>query len=378
MKKNTFIKYQLTVIFLLLLFLPVICKISGFEEFTRKDENRRFNDTLTIDIQRLDYFPGNFESFTNDNFYFRAPLLNFFHRLKFYGFNISPHPDKTIIGKDGWYFMAGKELEIIKGDLDFSPEVLDSFTNEWKKRTAYLKELNIPVFWIIAPMKHNVYPEKLPYNIYRSPTNRITTLTKHLQVDFPNLIINPLEELKANKDKEDLYFKLDNHWNTHAGFLTTQLLIEKLRVEFPDKDIIDVPPFHWKGEVIQEGIHYRVLGIDELGEYTEKPIMEHPQSIVAKKYGFKGVEGFPYPWGFENRFVNDSLKNGLRVLFIRDSFGEAIEPFCREIFKESEFIFDAWQFKMNEPIIDSFKPDVIVFIGLEKNVKNFLKDYSKE
>lgn len=379
MKKNLFIKYQLTVIFLVIIFSSGISKIIGLNDFDRKDENRRFRDSLTVNISKLDDFPSDFELYTNDNFYFRSPLLDMFHRIKFYGFNVSPHPDQTIIGKDGWYFRSEeKELAILNGSLDFSLETLDSFSNEWEERTRYLKELNIPAFWIIAPLKHYVYDDKLPYNVQRSQTNRITTLTQHLETDFPNLIINPLETLRANKDTEKLYFKLDNHWNAHAGLLTTQLLIQRLRTEFPNKEIPDVPPLHWKGDTIQEGIHYRVLGIDALSEYRQTPVMEHPQSIVAEKYGFKSIEGFPYPWAFENRFVNDSIKNGLRVLIIRDSFGEAIEPFCREVFKESLFIFDAWQYKLNKPIIDRFKPDVIVFLSLETNVPNFLHDFGNE
>lgn len=374
MKLSKLIKYQLTVVFLLLLFLPWVIRSVGFDDFPRRDENRAFHDSLTFDIQRLDYFPDDCEAYLNDNFYFRTPLLNIFHQMKFSLFNVSPHPDKTRIGKDGWYFMGGKELQIINGNLDFSPKVLDSFTNEWKERINYLKQRNIPVFWVIAPLKHRVYTEKLPYNVHQPKSNRIAVLQKHLHADFPNLIIDPLEELRKNKNREKLYFKLDNHWNFHAGYLTTQLIIKRLRTEFPDKNIIDIPPLSWEKEKIQTGFHYSTIGIDKLSEYTENPVMKHPQSKKARKYGFKVNEGFPYPWDFEKHFKNDSLKNGLRVLFIRDSFGEAIIPFTREVFKESEFIFDAWELDLNKSIIERYKPDAVIFLGLEKNVINLIKD----
>ena len=378
MKKTTFIKYQLIIIFLVLVFLPGMSKIVGLKDFARKDENRRFNDSLTIDIKKLDKFPSDFNSYVNDNFYFRAPLLGLFHRMKYYAFNISPHPKKTLIGEDGWYFIGGKEIEILKGKLDFSPIVLDSFTNEWKNRIDYFDRKGIPVYWIIAPMKHTVYTDKLPYNVDHSHGNRITVLTAHLQKYFPDLIINPLEELRAHKDKENLYFKLDNHWNTHAGYLTMQLLIEKLRMKFPDKEVVDVPSFHWKGKIIQKGIHYSVLGIDELSEYSESPVMDHPHSRIAEKYGFKGIDMFAYPNDFEKHFVNDSLPNGLRVLIIRDSYGAAVIPFAREIFKESLFIFDAWEYKINKTIVEQFKPDVVIYLGLETNVDNFIEKHGSE
>lgn len=378
MKKNIFVKYQLTIIFILVISVPGILKIAGVKGFERKDENRRFKDEVKFDVRKLDNFPAAVDSFTNDNFYFRSPFLDFFHRMKFFIFDVSPHPDQTIIGKDGWYFIAGKELDIIKGKLDFSPMALDSFANEWNERTAYFKKLNIPVFLIMAPMKHHVYTENLPYNVYQAPTNRTTELAKYLENRFPGLIIDPLEVLKANKDKEKLYFKLDNHWNTRAGYLTTQLIIERLKAAFPNKNVPDIPSFAWKGETIHNGIHYHVLGIDELEEYADNPVFENPQSVEAKKFDFKGVPGFAYPDQFEKRYVNEQLTNGLRVLFIRDSYAEAVIPFAREIFKESLFIFDAWQYKINKSIVESYQPDVVIFLGLETQIDQYILKHDSE
>jgi alginate O-acetyltransferase complex protein AlgJ len=375
MKENSFIKYLLPVIFLVLISLPGILKIAGFKEFDRKDENRRFKDELKFDVARLDYFPAAADSFTKDNFFFRAPLLDFFHRMKFFAFEVSPHPEQSIIGKDGWYFIAGKELDIIQGKLDYSPIVMDSFANEWKERTDYFKALKIPVFLIMAPFKHHVYTEKLPYNIYQSKTNRTKELANYLESKFPGLIIDPLEVLKANKDKEQLYFRLDNHWNTRAGYHTTKLILEKLRATFPDKNIIDIPSFKWEGGMIRNGIHYRVMGIDELEEYADNPVFKNPKAAEAEKFKFKGVPGFAYPDEFEKHYVNESLKNGLRVLFIRDSYAEAVIPFAREVFKESVFIFDAWQYKINKEIVESYKPDVVIFLGLETQIDHYILKY---
>lgn len=373
--KNSFVKYQLVIVFILMISIPGILKIAGVKGFERKDENRRFKDEVKFDVRRLDDFPAAVDSFTNDNFYFRSPFLEFFHRMKFFAFDVSPHPDQTIIGKDGWYFIVGKEIEIIKGNLDFSPMALDSFATEWKARTDYFKSLNIPVFLIMAPFKHHVYTEKLPYNVYQSETNRTTVLARYLETRFPGLIIDPLEVLKANKEKQKLYFKLDNHWNTRSGYLTMQLIIEKLKASFPNKNVVDIPAFDWKGGTISNGIHYHVMGIDELQEYADNPVFKNPKSQEAEKFGFEGIPGFAYPDEFEKHFINPAIKNGLRVLFIRDSFGDALIPFAREAFSESLFIFDAWQYKVNKNIVESYKPDVVIFLGHEAHLENYLKDY---
>ncbi|PWH87030.1 alginate O-acetyltransferase AlgX-related protein [Brumimicrobium oceani] len=376
MKENKFIKYQLSVIFLLIIFIPAIGTMSGVEFFERKDENRAFKDSVNFNIKKLDNFPPEFDAYINDNFMLRAPMLDIFHRVKFKIFNISPYPEKAIIGKEGWMFKAGKEVDIMSGKLDFSVATLDSFANEWKERKAYYDALEIPVYWIICPIKHRIYTEKLPYNFNLSETNRVNALKNHLKTDFPDLIIDPSDLLKSKKKESKLYFKLDNHWNEHAGFHVTQLLIDKLRNRFPNKIIPNIPEIEWEvDEKYQSGFHHRVMGIDELSERIETATIPNSLSIDADKYGFKGVDGFAYPWDFENRFVHKKLKTGLRVLFIRDSFGTAIRPFIKEVFKESVMIFDAWQYKINEEIMEVFKPDVVIYIGLETHIEHFLKDY---
>ncbi|RYM34750.1 hypothetical protein ERX46_05085 [Brumimicrobium glaciale] len=376
MKENKFIKYQLTILFLLIIMVPFFFNISGVKGFDRKDENRTFSDSVSLNINKLDNFPGDYDAYAKDNFFFRTPMLNYFHQMKFNIFNISPHPEKAIIGKDGWMFKSGREIDIINGNSDFSPETLDSFSNEWKERMRYYEELDIPVFWIIAPIKQRIYKDKLPYSVFVSETNRIESLKAHFKKDFPNLIIDPSDLLKAKRDSFKVYYQLDNHWNDRAGYYISNLLIEKLRAEFPTKTILDIPKITWEiDENHKEGFHHRVMGIDELSEINETAVIDNPQAKEAKKYGFESIKGFAYPWDYENRFINKDLDNGIRVLFIRDSFALALRQFLKEAFKESVFIFDAWQFKVNEEIVERMKPDVVVYIGLETNIENFLKDY---
>jgi hypothetical protein len=50
-------------------------------------------------------------------------------------------------------------------------------------------------------------------------------------------------------------------------------------------------------------------------------------------------------------------------------------PFVREFFEESVFIFDAWQYKLNEAIIDKVNPDIVVFLTLDSNLEAVLGKY---
>ncbi len=369
--------YFLPVLFSMFLFSHLINHTFKLYTFERKDENRRFNDTISLNINHLDNFPKEYSNYLSDNFTFRTPLLNFYHHLKFNIFKISPHPEKTIIGKSGWYFLSEKELKIIEGKLNFNQTELIQFENEWQRRKKFLDSLDIKYHWVIAPMKHNVYNEYLPFNVHQSKNRRIETLVHHLSnKKFPDLIIDPVPEMKQQKDSIKLFYHLDNHWNYRSGYLITKLLLSTIQKDFPNANIPDITEHYWEYDTVRKGIHYDVLGIKNLWEIEQKPIFPYHSSKKVENYGFPPVQGFAYPWDYEWRFVNDSLQNGLRILIIRDSFGFQVSPFIRDSFKESLFIFDAWQYKLNEDIILKYQPDVVIFLGLETHIDSFIKTYN--
>lgn len=365
---------SLSIIFILILITPTINSITGIMKFERKEENRNFKNNLEIDIRHLDKFPKEFNTYINDNFSFRTPMLEIYHYIKFSSFKISPHPDKTIIGENDWFFMDGKEIDIYEGKWDFSEKKLEKYKKEWNRRKKYLDSKNIKFYWIIAPFKHYIYPEHLPFYFYKSKKERrAIQLKKYLKDDFDDFIIDPVPELLKHKNKK-LFYKLDNHWNFNSGKIAAELLINKIKKDFPEKNIPDIPIYKWDTMTIQKGFHYNVMAIESLKELNEFPIIENINSIKTKNYGFPCIKGFAYPWDYEKRFKNDSINNGLKILFIRDSFGKQILPFIRESFEESLLIFDAWRYKLNEPIITKFKPDIIVFLGLETHLEAIISD----
>ena len=368
------IKYQLIVLFFGILFLPLINDGLNFIHFERKDENRRFRDSLSIDISHLDDFPQEAEDYINDNFSFREPLLMAFPIIKFYGFNTSPKPEKTIIGKGGWMFMAENEVDCYSGKLDFTKAQLDLLNETWKKRVAYFESKGIKCYWLIAPIKHSVYSSKLPFNILKSKNmTRVEQVKGAIENDIPDLIIDPSEELRRKSDEEKVFYKMDNHWNFRGGRIAYEMLIQKIKADFTE--ISKNSNFGWKDTLLKRGIHYNVMGLDNLSEVDYIPLIYNKKADEVEKFGFDWPHGFAYYWEYERHFKNPSAGNNLKVLVIRDSFGEQMMPFIVENFGESLFIFDAWQYKLNEKIIESYKPDIVVYITVENLIESLLKEY---
>lgn len=369
------VKYLLPTLFSVAITLPLLNGVLGVWEFERKDENRTFKDSVSINFNHLDALPGEINAYVNDNFSFRTPLLNLYHNTKFYGFKVSPHPDKTIVGNNNWFFAADKGMKLYQGKLNYSNQELEKFLVEWKRRKKYLNERNIKCYWIIAPIKHNVYPEYLPFYVRGASQSRTEQIKEYFQKDLPNLIIDPIDELVKAKEHQKVFYQFDNHWNYSAGYVVSKLLLSRIKSDFPDMNIADIPTYNWKDSIMKKGIHYQVLGVESLSEIDRFPIVLNERSTGAEGYGFPPVVDFPYPWEHERRYVNKKMKTGLKVVIIRDSFGRQLIPFIKEPFKETVFIFDSWQYKLNEPIIETVQPDAVIFIGLESGLEYIVADY---
>ncbi len=369
-----FKKYYFPFLFIAIISLPVINWNGWLIHFKRENENRNFCDSLGFNVNKLDNFPKDFDTYFNDNFSFRSPLLKAFHQIKFNIFHLPPERDDLIFGNDGWYFLGGDEKRIFEGREDFSKDELNKLKALWIERMAYFETQNIKTYWLICPIKHQIYKDKLPVSVRKkNKDSRTTILAKYLEKTLPNFdLINPESYLIAKKATGPLYFKLDNHWNDRAGYEITKLLLEKFQEDFPDIPSNIIERYTWKQATKIDGIHKAALGISDLSESV--PIIDKRTefALPVKKYGFVSPKDFPYAWKYELRFQNKE-KGKYRILVIRDSFCDAVEPFLKEAFEESVFIFDNWKYGLDKEIIETVKPDIVLYISLESHLKNFLQ-----
>jgi alginate O-acetyltransferase complex protein AlgJ len=368
-------KHIAPVVFTIVLLCQIVLHFSGWVSFEREDENRTFQDSIDVDFAKLDKLPKEVNTYVDDNFTFRSPGLEFFHYLKFSIFGVSPHPDMVLVGKDGWFFEGEKDREIYEGLHAFSDNDLKQFDEYWQSKFPLLDSLGTKVYWIMCPMKNYVYEEKLPLYLQRPPgPSRSEILTNHLKPSFEINFINARQMLvDAKNEGTKVFYKMDNHWNYTAGQLVTQMLVDSISRDFPNKNIPQFTNVTWKDSLLQKGIQYQRIGVKSLSEIDRFPVFNLKNATEVKKYPFPPVKGFPYPWEYELRFKNKKIKNGLTLLMIRDSFSHQVIPFISESFEESVFIFDSWKYQINDSILRVVKPDVLVIMGLETHLESTIK-----
>lgn len=368
-------------LFAVMLVFPVLNTCFHFVHFERKDENRTFHDSLSLNFAKLDKFPKDCEAYVNDNFVFRSPLIAADKYLQFYWFRVSPDPNQLLLGRHGRYFVAGPEKKIYEGDLNFTPQQLDSFAFEWTKRKHYFDSLGIVVYLVPGPSALEIYPEDLPIHIRkRYPFTRIDQLKQRFRGPLSGIILDPTQALLAAKDQGNLYFMLDHHWNNRAGYVVSELVLQQLKKKnAPELDLSFLKEYSWKTETCSTGHIMNLLRISHLRE--EVPVIDpryREKAVLAPNYPLSFVTQNVSAEQQQFHFVNKSAKNKLKVLIIRDSFGNAVYPFLKEAFAETVVIFDGWTYRLNKSVMETYRPDIVIYLSYDPHLESYIAPKNRE
>lgn len=366
-------KWYLIILFGALLLAPMLNDIFHFTTFKRTDESRDFRDSLSISLSKLDKFPGDCEAYLNDNFAFRTPMIECNAYVKYHFLHVSPKPDRLILGKNGRLFSSERERYMYEGIFLFRKEQLDGMVSEWKKRMAFFKKRNIVPYLVVGPTAHEVYPEDLPLTIQkRFKETRIDQVSQQFEKYFPGVFVD-LRPVFNRKKQHNLYLKLDPHWNNRAGMAVTEELMNRLKKEhFLSLDLSYLQQYVWRTDYVKTGHLRKLLPKNNFKEAVPMATIQDAAQ-AADKFGFEIPANFPYPDLFEFHFVHKNSPNKYKLLIIRDSFGDAVFPFLKDGFAETLIIWDNWEYRLNEHIIDAYQPDVVIYVTYDKMLEEYIE-----
>lgn len=357
------------VIFLTVLWLPIVDSLTGIDVTRPPGENRlparwpQLAHWSFSDTQR--YIAGT-EAYINDHFGFRKRLIRWGQqwRQRLYrdesGF-------KVVTGQHGWMFTG--ELQMIEhylGMAKFSTAQLQSWQKLLEKRRDWLATRGIKFLFIVTPDKQSIYPEELPEWLQAAaPAHRVTKLDQFLQHMKEHSTVEILDlrpALLAAKSMKPLYLQNDTHWNTFGGFIGGQEVIRKLQTQFPDLPPLRSENFIWTNPPATGGDLARQVG----REMTEK-----------NYYSFQTVGGLVAPslqissnifstWGPHNVGVISESPAPLTVsaVFFHDSFAAPWQMVFGYSFKRIVFINEKREF--NPKLIEENHPHVVVVEMLER------------
>jgi len=327
------------------------------------------------------------DAYINDRFGFREYFLKVNHLINR---EVLHRQDrKVLFGKNGWLFY------INKGDGDnFSdfqktnlpdPETLSAWVEALEQRAAWCEENGIRFLFLIAPNKHNIYPEYYPVGRPDGPT-RTDIFLEHLPPSLRDQAIFPRDYLLEQKEQEGtlLYYETDTHWNNLGAYYAFEVLYGKIKSWFPDRVFPDID---YRRTIFERGPGDLVpmLGIETYGRTTEvemEPATEPkrsggegppPPSLGpvggwSSYYSYRKYEGIV---GREGIITENVDRNLPRAVIFRDSFFMALEPFTSCMFSEAEYIWHPFSSKEKAHILEN-KPDILIWETVERSLPDSL------
>jgi hypothetical protein len=377
MEHTKFRSILVSIVFLALIAFPIINENLKFVKDIANNENRKLADRPSLTIKDIEKFPMKYESFYNDNFTIRSILVKYYALNNIKIFKKSPIPESVIIGVDGWMFLAGREYESYLGKNNLKPSEMKAISEELEYRKEYLAKRGCKFYFMIAPAKTSIYPEKVSTN-QREFNSWGEQLVKYLDKNCEVKPINVYDVLRKNKSVELLYYKLDNHWNDLGGFFATNEVLSRMKQEDNSIYLNNINDYTIKKENRNIGNIVNMFpNIEDFKDFYVKP---YP------KNGYKSIEvakrGYPVPPNFNTqvhkyedaREIFGSKKK--KLMIVSDSFGGYMFPFMAETFSRTIKIFDKWEYKLNEKIVDQEKPDIMLLICLETNLRSIIRHRS--
>lgn len=225
---------------------------------------------------------------------------------------------------------------------------------------AFAKDLeNIAqVYSMVVPTNGEFYcPEQ--YNEYNaSQLEDIQYIEKNLSSSVKS--VNCYDVLKQHKDDDFLYFRTDHHWQALGAYYAAQKFAEAANVDFKELNEQNYEKKVIKGFV---GSRYGTTGDANLLNDPDDFIYYVPQNdykcyYYDMSYNLDGKYPFFIPQEPKNAFgtymgsdkkivrVETDVKNGRKLMIIKDSYGNVEIPFYMGSF-EQIYVTDVRFFDLN-------------------------------
>ncbi len=356
---NNILTKWLVLLFLTLLLLPNIIMIFGLEREKTNNEKVvlqkfpviNFNSPLRTISTLKNFYLANFglkKTTVNNYIYFKNTVLE-----------ENPIPNKVVQGKDGWFFLGNYHKNVLNnsfGDDRSKRSDIQKIASYLTRIKTYLSKKNIDFIIVIPSDKHRVYQEYLPYQL-KQKTTKLQRLKNILKTVYNFDIVDLYEPLMNAKEDNQLYSKTDTHWNDYGAYIGYNEVINKLNINNKSLNLLPIK--------IED---YNIEKVDfENGDITRLLNLKTNDHYVRFNKKIKSNVFLKDKKPTLLNYINPDKK--LKLLMYRDSFSMAWIPFFNETFGESLYIE---KYDFNTFQIESYKPDVVIFELIERNIISVL------
>jgi hypothetical protein len=346
----------LIVMFLTITALPAAGLLFGGPEDAAEIENRTPAPfpRWAWDLSAAEAFPGGFRAWWNDRFPMRKKLVQGHGLLKLYLLGVSPS-EQVLLGSNRWLYLNGDALESYRGTAPFSEQDLEAWQRTLERRRAWLEQRGTDYLFLIAPNKHEVYPENLPSWVRRGTTTRLDQLAEHLRTRVPVLVLDARPALETAKERGLVYHRTDPHWTARGALVVAGEIAEVLAPRFSSLRTHSTPEY----ETLAASFSGDLMGLAGLGnavtETTVRFLPSRPVAIVQR-----GEHQIVTRSNRESRSLPDAV-------LLCDSFGQRLLPYLQPYFRRIVAV-TAPHGRFDPHVIDRERPDVVIQEMVERDL----------
>ena len=372
------------ILFLCFLIMPNIIYRIFYKNFDHTNyENRTLASKPILVLTNINEYPKKYEEYFNDYLPFRNELVRLKNLNDIFVFkNIIS--DRVLLCKEKWLFLKDNNLTekyIGIEEYNFTEKELEKAKNNLIHFRDELKNKNIDFIFMVCPDKQFIYSEYMPNYIKRKSTKNDTDIfVEYIKNNTDIKVVYPKEELLKYKDKYQLYYKYDSHWNSLGAYIGYTELTRILNIDNKSIESFKILEFDstYRNSNKDSSAFYnnmaRMVGLNYIKTFRDDII------YILEDYKYT-ITNITDDWS-SSRISNynlDNFKNNRNILIICDSYSFEMMDYIITTFKQSEFIHIS-SFK-NENIIE-YKPDIIVFQLVEWDLKgrilNVMPNYKIE
>ncbi|MFA6197498.1 MAG: hypothetical protein WC656_12760 [Sulfurimonas sp.] len=382
MMKNKITKITniaIMITFLSALFIPFSIWLLS-EDKTISSIEKRTLAVLPKDISSINdfiKFPDNFNKYFSDHFGLREILTNEYFKVKnkIEADNVS---SDVTMGKDGWMFLGRADKGYNKfddpmGDVMninlYSGEELKKFAQSIATIEQWFKKRGILYILVIAPNAHTIYFEKLPDYIKKYNNQSATDqLVSYVQKNTSVPIVDLRQPLLDAKQKQQLYFKTDTHWNSYGANIAQYEIIKKINAVSSlsiDATLLQENEFD-TSKNMPTGDLAGFAKIDNITEIEPLPIFKNKCDTTS----------IPATYKYNEEHTKICKEKQQTAIIFRDSFFIAVEPYFDNYFGKATYIWEKLNFKKINVLISKEKPDVVIEEWIERTLP-YVQDSSE-
>lgn len=352
----------------MLVFTPLIMALVQTDQLVSKREKRKLAPLpgVPLNVEELKTFPERFNDYYSDHFGLRESLYSSYRELRFV---LGDRPtEKVLVANNDWLFLDKREtrkfhdpVAFARNERLFSLHQLRTLAAHYDKLSKSVRASGADYLLVIAPNKSSIYFEQMPSYVTKlrseSATDQfISYLRQHTDVSILDL---RAALLQARRDQQ-VYYKVDTHWNHHGANVAQFEIMKALAVRHPGK--IEPEKFPMIALRRRGGDLGNLTSVAALMNYNDinpRPVFAdscEPEILDTRKEGELRV--------MESRCKGEQLT----LLVFRDSFFSALEPYFMRKFKRAVFIWGKPNTSTTEYYLQTVRPDVFIEQWAERNL----------